>query len=121
MCLFGGVYFFVGVFVCLNPCGVKIWGLGGYHLENSSVLAAFLLPMENFATFLDFSFLFFIFLYFSPQNLGRDILPTENFRGDIPPLSPPVHHTLNFVNTKPVCYGQLSMNGLCSSISSPHR
>ncbi len=61
----------------------KFGAKGGYPLKNTSVLV----HMENFATFLYFSFLFSIFLSnFSPSLFrGGETSSTKNFRGTCPP------------------------------------
>ncbi len=46
----------------------KFWVKGGYPSKTHKFLPICLLPMDNFAIFLDFSFLFFISLYFSSSS-----------------------------------------------------
>ncbi len=67
-------------------CGVK----GDNPLEETSVLAHLFTAYGKCQSFSWFSFLFLFFLsYFS--SLGGTSL-TENIRGDMSPISPPVRH-----------------------------
>ena len=63
----------------LRGTGTTNLGLKGVTpLKTHRFWPIYFLPMNNFAIFLDFSFLFFSFLYY--------FLPSQNCRGDIPPL-----------------------------------
>ncbi len=69
--------------------GNEKFGTAGYPLENSSVLAHFLLPLDNIAIFLYFSFLYYfsllLFFLLGIFFLGGGVPLIEHFRGKRPP------------------------------------